>query len=570
MSAVCPVNEMDVVAAFGDALRDAGCRLDVPPIMDGQRRRVRVEGDKRHRKSGSYVGHFDGGWPAGHIRNFRDESRSGNWKYGGDGPRLTPEERSALSRKRALAEQARARKRAARLERIAQKSVERWEAAPSAPKDHPYLVRKGIGPEGLRIDGDLLLVPMRDAEGRLRCLQTIEPDGTKLFPSGSQVHGLHLLLGEVHPDGVLLIEEGFATAVKVYDAKVSGAAVACAFSNTNFVVVARTYQERVPGLRIAFGGDNDHHHPRRDKPLPNVGKDAAEAAAREVAGSVAILPHFEPHEDGTDWDDFGLTHGLDAVRAAIEAKLPPPPLPLKPHYPAPRLTRDEAMNLLDATFRIVLQEAADRHAVHTAWTAEQKAIDGKAPVGSPERRKLLKEARARMAVAHDADWKRCEERGRRVLLLGSAGTGKSTRFARELSLFHELGRDVGRVSYLSNLRGNCVALAEKTKGGVAVHGRLAPDPKAQDGALMCLRPQAAEAVVRAGLPVGETLCAKDGVVCPLFERCGYRRHQREIESGDYPYRFGAHEHLTKPARVMRDPALVVLDESVTEKLAGHI
>ena len=574
MSAVRPFSEADVIAAFDVDIRDAGLRPDGPPIMDGERRRVRVEGDKGRQKSGSYRAHFDGGWPAGHIRNFRDESRSGNWRYQGDAPRLSEAERSALAKERAIREQAKARDTAARLEAIRDGCAARWDRVATAPVDHPYLARKGISPEGLRIDGDLLLVPMRDAEGRLRSIQTIAPDGTKLFPPGSQVQGLHCLFGRPTPDGVLLIAEGYATGRTLHEARIPGVAVAVAFSKANFVSIALDYRERFPGLRIGFCGDNDHRHPRRDPPLPNVGKVAAEEAARTLGeGAAAIVPFFAPDDAGTDWNDFAAKFSLEDVRLAVEAGLPPllpaPPPPVRPRCAAPSLSTEGATALMERIVRKLLEEAAELHAIRAAWAKRKAEIDKEAPVGAPERERLLTHARRDMAKAHGAAWKRrATARGRRVFIKGSAGIGKSQLLSDLLSDLRRNGWDLGRVVYLSNLRKNFSDLAAETEGGFAVHGRLTEDPEATDGSTMCLRPAAADAVMRAGLPVSRTLCKSDDQTCPFYDRCGYQRDRLELEEGDHPFRFGAHEHLVHPAGAMQSPDVLVMDESFTHKVAA--
>ncbi len=561
-----------VISAFGDALRDAGFRLPGAPVMDGQWHRGLVEGDKGRKTSGRYRGYLDG-WPAGFIENFKNAAATGPWKYGGDAPRLSTAERSALAKEGARKAVERARATAARLERIAEACAVRWEWAAPANADHPYLTRKGIGPDGLRIDGELLLAPMRDAEGRIRSLQTIAPDGGKLFPAGARVHGLHLLLGEVVPDGVLLVAEGWATARTLHEARIPGTAVAVAFQKSSFVPVAQAYRQRFPGLRIGLCGDNDHRHPFRDPPRPNVGKENADAAAAILGeGAATILPFFARGDEASDWNDFAALHGVEAVRLAVEAALPlpppPPQPPLRPHYTAPALSTDETTALLESTLRALLEEAAELHAIRAAWAERTAAIDAEAPVVTPERPTLLRRARKEMARIHGEGWKRRMDRGRRVFIRGSAGLGKSTMLARLLSEFRRDGRDLGRVAYLSNLRKNFADLAAKTEGSFAVHGRLTEDPKATDGSKMCLRPATAEAVMRAGLPVSRTLCKSDDQTCPFYGRCGYQRDRHELAEGDFPFRFGAHEHLVHPAGAMKSPDVLVMDESFAHKVAA--
>ncbi|WP_052215198.1 toprim domain-containing protein [Belnapia sp. F-4-1] len=554
-------DEPTVVAEFGDALRAAGFRLKASPVMDGAWHRAPVEGDRGAKKSGRYRGYLTGHRPAGFIENFKNPSASGPWKAGVETPRMSRTDRDAADALRI----ARDRAAEARLETIAQESTATWDCAPAAPADHPYLVAKRIPANGLRVDGrGRLLVPMLDFTGRLRALQTIAPSGRKLFPKGGKVHGLHMLLGEVEPGGVLLVAEGFATGATLHQA--TGHAVAVAFTKSNFVAVARAYGERLQGLRIAFGGDNDHHHPRRDPPLPNVGRDAAETAARDVGG-VAILPHFEPHETGTDWNDYAAAHGLDAVRAAIEAALPPPPCPapppLAPYYVAPENTRADALAALAREVDGFFAHAAAHVAASEAWRKSKAALDEVLPPKSPGRRAALRTARAEIAAIYGADWR---NPGRRLLVPAAAGAGKTQLTTAEIT---KRLPELGKVNFYIDTLDNAVAVASKIPTARVVRGRGAVDPKSPDGALMCLRYKAAEAVAKAGLPVGQTLCRDaNGRTCPLFDRCGYQRDTAGIR--DQPGAFvGSHEYLTLQGG-MPSPDVAVIDESCVPKLIGYV
>ena len=65
-----------------------------------------------------------------------------------------------------------------------------WEAAHPAPADHPYLLRKQVGPHGLRCDSaGNLIVPLRDVEGLLHTIETITPEGEKRYLAGGAKAG---------------------------------------------------------------------------------------------------------------------------------------------------------------------------------------------------------------------------------------------------------------------------------------------------------------------------------------------------------------------------------------------
>ena len=98
---------------------------------------------------------------------------------------------------------------------------------------HPYLVAKNIEPgelrqgaahqtitttdkfgrpKGAHLEGKLI-VPMRDIDGRIWSMQTIEGEGSKSFHKGGRVEGMHVIVGgELKPDEPIIIAEGYATA----------------------------------------------------------------------------------------------------------------------------------------------------------------------------------------------------------------------------------------------------------------------------------------------------------------------------------------------------------------------
>lgn len=78
---------------------------------------------------------------------------------------------------------------------------------------HDYPTRKGVQPHGTRIEGDKLLIPMRDTAGMVHSLQTIAPDGTKMFMSG-RVMGCYSV--SANPRARWIVCEGFATEAQAF------------------------------------------------------------------------------------------------------------------------------------------------------------------------------------------------------------------------------------------------------------------------------------------------------------------------------------------------------------------
>ena len=311
-----PMSQTEAQAEFADVLHRAGLRPTGAPIMDGKKHRVPVEGDHRGRLSGTYIGHLDG-YPAGYIQNFQTGVEI-RWKASRPYRELTPEQRDRAKAGLDADQAPRATEREHREAVTSHKALAIWNRARPA-RTHPYLVRKGVAAHGLRQDRrDNLLVPMRDANGRLWGLQMIDPEGGKLYMRGARKQGTHAILGEPKPGEPIVIAEGFATAATLRE--VTGLAVVVAFDSANLLDVAGAYRERDPQRLIVIAADNDHHLPRKEAPLPNVGEVNAMAAA-EAVGGVVLLPNFTHADKGTDWNDYAVQHGRQTMREQVQAQL---------------------------------------------------------------------------------------------------------------------------------------------------------------------------------------------------------------------------------------------------------
>ncbi len=197
-----------------------------------------------------------------------------------------------------------------------------WSAAEPAPANHPYLVRKRIPAGDLRVyRGNLrvgtaacdgaLIIPARDADGKLWTLEFILEDGQKRYlPNGRKSGCLSMIGGAV--SSTLLIGEGYATCATL--AAATGHPAAVAFDAGNLMAVATALRGRFPDARIIVCADDDH----TTKGNPGVTK--ARAAADAVAGVVAV-PEFGADRPavGTDFNDMAAHRGVDAVAAAVRA-----------------------------------------------------------------------------------------------------------------------------------------------------------------------------------------------------------------------------------------------------------
>jgi len=213
-------------------------------------------------------------------------------------PDQTPEQKRAddARRIRERAEnQAReqARQQAAH-EHAASEAALLWQQA-SDQGESPYLARKGVQGYGVRFTREnWLLVPMRDATGKLWNLQRIAPEkpvsGTdKLFLRGGRKTGLFHWCGAPDIEPVLLLAEGYATCASLHQA--TGRPVAVAFDAGNLLTVCKALRTTFPDALIAVCGDDDTDTEARTG--QNPGRIKATAAALAV-GAWLFFPKTCP------------------------------------------------------------------------------------------------------------------------------------------------------------------------------------------------------------------------------------------------------------------------------------
>jgi putative DNA primase/helicase len=188
-------------------------------------------------------------------------------------------------------------------------AARRWTNAKPCTQ-HDYLTRKGIQAHGVKLEGDNLLIPMRDSAATVCSLQTITPDGDKLFMPGGRVKGCYFSIGK--PAGAVIVAEGFATGASIHEA--TGQAVAVAFNAGNLLDVTTALRGKYPDLKIILAADDDC------KTVGNPGMTNATAAAQAVGGYLAT-PEFFGYDRGdkdTDFNDLHKLAGLAAVKACID------------------------------------------------------------------------------------------------------------------------------------------------------------------------------------------------------------------------------------------------------------
>ncbi len=297
--------------------REAAARraLNLPPRLegDGKLRRCSVAGGKPGAIDGAYLLHLDG-IPAGYIENFRDGRGPETWRADvgrGSAHAETKAQTERIQRPPAMqvyGEQIRHKEAANMAARL-------WGDASAAPSDHPYLTKKGVGPYGLKQQSDgRLIVPLCDENGALHSLQTIAATGQKSYLPGGRKRGCFHIIGEIDPSGQILIAEGYATAVSLYEA--TGLTVVVACDCVNLEPVGDALQKKYPAAILIFCADDDAWT------TGNPGVAKAKDAAQAVGGKIALPKFSGPRMEGqTDFNDLACAEGLEAVRRIIEVAL---------------------------------------------------------------------------------------------------------------------------------------------------------------------------------------------------------------------------------------------------------
>ena len=310
------ISEAAILTAFSDAIRAAGLTPPEQITADGAIHRFSSSG-KRGDDAGRYCLHLDG-VPAGWFQCWRTMDHAESWSAK-SATEMTPAEQAAHRQRIEAMQAARKADLEQRQQRARAEALALWAAAPNAEPDSPYLTRKGIQPHGIKTDGHRLLIPMRDADGRMHSLQAIHPDGDKRFQPGGRIKGCMYLIGQPQEAGPLVICEGFATGASIHEA--SGYPVAVAFNANNLEAVALALRAKYPEARPILAADDDH---RTDG---NPGMSKAQAAAQAVGARLAV-PRFPEDCRPDDASDFNDLHqlvkgeaGLEAVRACLAAAL---------------------------------------------------------------------------------------------------------------------------------------------------------------------------------------------------------------------------------------------------------
>lgn len=173
---------------------------------------------------------------------------------------MTEEEKTEYSRKQRATEQAEAAGRVDDARRAAGRARDGWNNASPEAAAHPYLVRKLVDAEGVRVSvKGLLLIPMvRD--GQLVGLSKIDQAGTKLYSSGMDKAGASHTLGSFVGAELIAVGEGYATCVstRMSVRELVDLPVAVAFDAGSILGVAERLRKDHPDAHLLFLADDDY------------------------------------------------------------------------------------------------------------------------------------------------------------------------------------------------------------------------------------------------------------------------------------------------------------------------
>ena len=351
-------NSVSPEIEFADYLRSKG--VDVRqghPKLDGKWHRLPHETDKGGKKSASYIVHTDNGIPRGYFKNFKT----------GEEEKWVSSQRTATSNRPKVdygAVKAQAEvERKSEYDNSAKIAQAIYNNSIPANPNHGYLVNKQVTannvvkavPSNDQLPPDLqdkivigrdwreakalrnnpnehrvvltqgdLVVPVQNKNGDVRSIQTIAENGFKGYLKGGEKSGNYTIIGNIENGKPFIIAEGYSTAATIYEQ--TGQPVVVAFDKNNLSNVGQTLRNQNPDSRIYFAADNDHETAAkliaqgRTSGELNGGIEQAQAAAKTIDGYV-LIPSFEPHEKGSDWNDIFVLKGIDEFKRQMREQV---------------------------------------------------------------------------------------------------------------------------------------------------------------------------------------------------------------------------------------------------------
>ena len=271
---------IDALSQFRNAVRSTG--LEPPEIIvPGKLHRVPGIGKRSCNRAGWCLlfndrqGGCYGDWSTG---------LSETWQAKRNKPSSRAERATFARRVEAAKKQAEAERRARQTD-AEKRAAAIWNAATSAPENHPYLIRKGIQPHSAKLYKGGLTLPLIDFSGTLTSLQFIAADGGKLLLSGGRKQGCFIhIAGNMGDPSRIIISEGWATGCTLAEDEPT-ALVLSAIDAGNLEPVAMAARHHWPSTELVIAGDDD----RLTKDNPGATKARTAAIA---SGALLALPQW--------------------------------------------------------------------------------------------------------------------------------------------------------------------------------------------------------------------------------------------------------------------------------------
>ena len=225
-------------------------------VIDGSIGRAFVNLGGERKLSGWYQLWLDQKVPFGRIGDYRVsmDQPTAIWKpENRKRQTITKAEREEIKR---LQEEVEIKK-AIKYSKSAKRSQTLWDGYNDC-EVHPYLEKKKVLSYGLRIDDkDRLVIPLLDINLSIVGLQYIDPEGKKLFLTGSKKSGSFFILGQeiLKTSDKIYFCEGYATGASIY--KDMEQPVFVAFDAYNLLPVVEQVFEVMKDRTFVFIADND-------------------------------------------------------------------------------------------------------------------------------------------------------------------------------------------------------------------------------------------------------------------------------------------------------------------------
>jgi len=273
-----------------EEINKSGLHAPKQIIFDGKIHRF--SGDAKHRDDSAWYVAFDGEIPAAAFGCWRSDM-SATWRAD-IGRELTTLEIMHHNERMDAIKKLREEELAQRRAESASKANNIWNLASEAMDDHPYLIKKQINANGMKLTPDNHLITPVYINNAISSVQYISEEGEKKFLPGGAISGGYWIIGKPTERNRVFLCEGVATGCSIHEA--TGEMVVIAYSAGNLINVARTLRDTInPLVRIVVVGDNDES---------GVGQSKATEAARAINAELVISPVGDANDFATQGGDL--------------------------------------------------------------------------------------------------------------------------------------------------------------------------------------------------------------------------------------------------------------------------